>query len=174
VLFIGVGSVALNCCCISLQRAIAERAEERRAVEEIAKAGGEVMLLSYSPLDWLWMALLGDDPYMRVGWVGFVEGRLTDDLLKRLAERHLKVCQQLRSVSIQGASRLTGQGLKHLSRVPQIEEVCVCDVPLGDADLRELQSLTQVRMLTLKKTKVTRAGARQLQTSLPGCVLTVE
>ncbi len=173
-LFLAIGSVTLYHEAYSLQMALAQRRQEQESVKEISTAGGEVILVSYSLLDGLWIALLGDDPYMRIGVVIFQETRLTDDGMQRLAQQYLQRCEELSSVSICRENHLTGKGLSHLSRIPQLQEVRVCEVPLGDADLQELRDLKQVRMLTLKRTNVTTAGAKQLQKALPNCLILLE
>ncbi len=169
-----VASAIVPSCAVSVARAIAEKEAEQGAVTAIEAAGGEVIWLSYSPIDWLWIALVGDDPYMRVGFVCFHEQRLTDEGLKQLVEKDLPRCTQLSNLSFDGETRLTVRGLKQLSRVPQLKCVGINDMPLDDAAVVELSSLKQVEELTLRGTNVTPAGIRKLQIALPRCWIDVE
>jgi Leucine Rich repeat len=63
---------------------------------------------------------------------------------------------------------VTDAGLKHLSRMTQLETLDLRETKITDAGLTQLYGLQRLQTLGLQATKVTPAGIQQLRKALPG------
>ena len=59
--------------------------------------------------------------------------------------------------------------LRHLAKLPKINDVALADVAVSDAGLVHLAKMKGLKAISLKNTKVTDAGVAQLQKELPDC-----
>jgi Leucine-rich repeat (LRR) protein len=91
---------------------------------------------------------------------GFVD----DELLEGLAS----FGHNLRIVSLQ-ATRITDEGLRHLTRLPHLTAIDLSETDVSDVGLTYLQNLDNVSSITLSYARVTSDGITQLRQSLPRC-----
>jgi hypothetical protein len=59
--------------------------------------------------------------------------------------------------------------LRHLAKLPKINDVALANIAVSDAGLVHLARLKGLKNVSLKNTKVTDAGVAQLQRELPDC-----
>jgi Leucine-rich repeat (LRR) protein len=117
--------------------------------------------------------------------------------ITRRGVAHLKGLRSLEVLDL-GATNITSAGLTELAPLPNLRKVGLSGTKLADADLAPLKnfaalrdlnldwngigdravpllkSLTGLKSLTLRGTKVTGAGAEELQAALPDCAIEVD
>lgn len=88
---------------------------------------------------------------------------ITDESLQHLSE-----LTKLESLVLDGNPKISDAGLVHLEGLVNLEDwLGLTETSISDAGLAHLQRLAKLRNLNLRKTDVTRSGARSLQTHLP-------
>ncbi|MBS0207020.1 MAG: hypothetical protein JSS49_29440 [Planctomycetes bacterium] len=85
-------------------------------------------------------APLKDLPALEVLNLG--DDGLTDELLATLPST-----DRIRSLSLQGADKVTDEGLKHLLRLPKLEELNLLQTGMSPQGLRTISSLEEIRKL---------------------------
>jgi len=121
-------------------------------------------------------------------------------LSTQITDRGIAHLKELRSLEVLDlrATEITSAGLTELARLPNLRKVGLSGKKLADADLAPLKnfaalrdlnldwngigdravpllkSLTGLKSLSLRGTKVTGAGAEELQAALPGCAIEVD
>ena len=70
-------------------------------------------------------------------------------------------------LKVAGAS-ITKPGLEYISGMSRLNDLYLADVPIDDSEVPCLGQLSQVRRMTVKDTRMTAQGIRQLQHMLPG------
>jgi Leucine-rich repeat (LRR) protein len=186
----------------SMLRAPDGKAEEERAVGEIKRLGGRVEVDTNSPgmpvvgvdlkhtkvVDASLEHLKG---LTKLEVLLLKETRVTDDglvYLKGLTNlealelgrtkvtdkglKYLKVFTKIRRLDL-GGTQVTDKGLEHLKGLTSLETLNLENATgVSDFGLVHLKGLTNLRTLNLDGTKVTGAGARDLQRALPKAKIT--
>lgn len=70
------------------------------------------------------------------------------------------------------SSKITDDGLQHLSGLRRLRVLWLFGTNVSDAGLPKLQELTALQELNLQHTQVTDAGVAKLQQALPNCKIT--
>ncbi|MBO0698461.1 MAG: DUF1080 domain-containing protein, partial [Zavarzinella sp.] len=93
---------------------------------------------------------------------------MTDDGLKHLAR--LPLLEQLHAEK----TKVTDAGLAHLAAAPKLRGLFLQDTALTDAAVGHLKKLAGLKELHLEGTGVTDAGRAELKNTLPSCQITPE
>ncbi|MCI0391097.1 MAG: hypothetical protein MOB07_20315 [Acidobacteria bacterium] len=107
-----------------------------------------------------WDRILGVMAEMRLTGLN-ANGQISDDVLERLSELDF-----VTTLHLGGSKRLTDEGLKHLARMPNLQELDLSDYPGGqitDRGLEALRHLTQLRRFQMCwQSGITDAGVANL------------
>jgi hypothetical protein len=174
------------------------RSEEQKAIAEIEKFGGKVLVDETMPgkpvIDvQLPAANLTDADLERLKGLTHVVvlylpgNKLTDaglEHLKGFAEleglfltgnnvtdaglKHLKKLTRLRSLYL-GSTKVTDAGLEHLKGLTNLATLDLSNTKVTDAGLEQLRGLANLRVLYLRSAKVSGDGVASLQKALPNC-----
>ena len=68
-------------------------------------------------------------------------------------------------------TRVSDEGLRHLTRLPRLQTVVLGSSPFTDAGLGHLARLPHLKELVFDRTKVTDGGVKGLQDALPRCTV---
>jgi len=153
-----------------------ETERQRRAVEAIRKAGGEVhydwQLDEYGNVirkqehpapAWL-RELLGEDFLADVVSLSFGRSEELDDVVLE----HVKGLTNLKRLWL-AETQVTDAGLEHLRGWTQLKRLELDDTQVSDAGLEHLKGLTELGTLILDGTHVTDKGVEELWKALPNC-----
>ena len=83
-------------------------------------------------------------------------GFMTDEVLKNIAE-----LDDVTSLRLGGSLQVTGDGLRRLARMPQLEHLDLSGTKLTDGGLEVLRHLPNLRSLPSRKTHHVRAPQRR-------------
>jgi hypothetical protein len=89
---------------------------------------------------------------------------ITDASLK-----YLRPLKNLRSLSLSGCRDVGDAGLKDLASLPNLKALVVNYTAITDMGLKNLASVKTLERVTLDRTKVTEAGIQHLRKALPKC-----
>ncbi len=82
----------------------------------------------------------------------------------------LAQCQNLRLITLGGATKVTDAGLAHIGRMTSLGTLGLNNnAQITDAGLEHLREMSGLRTLELIRTKVTEAGVKRLAAALPLC-----
>ncbi|MBC8869895.1 MAG: hypothetical protein H8E44_10780 [Planctomycetes bacterium] len=70
-------------------------------------------------------------------------------------------------------TEITNQGLSHLSRLTDLDELLIHGSRITDEGLEHLRGLTNLKRLWIVNTSVSQAGVQRLRAALPNCEITV-
>ena len=193
-LLVLLASVGMSWFAVKMKRA----REQKEAVEEIRKWGGEVhydyeFQRSGNPLQpsgppgpaWL-RNLMGEDLFATVVWVAFGPYSSDADLeqLHGLTQlqtsylggrhvtdagmEHLKGLPQLQTLDLDATDSTDG-GVQHLKGLTQLQTLDLSSTQVTDAGLECLRGMSQLQRLRLTATNVTDEGVKRLKLALPTC-----
>jgi hypothetical protein len=78
--------------------------------------------------------------------------------------KQLRGLRKLETLDLLGCSKITGEGLKHLSRMSSLKRLDLSETQVGDEALRHLRQFPRLEWLDLISTRVTDAGLAHLKT----------
>jgi hypothetical protein len=81
------------------------------------------------------------------------------------------LANQVDLVGLENTS-VTDAGLKHLCRLPKLDNIDLANTEITDAGLDILSSIKSLEWLCLENTNVTRAGVERFEAAVPGCYVT--
>ncbi|MFN8580231.1 MAG: hypothetical protein U0163_04540 [Gemmatimonadaceae bacterium] len=84
------------------------------------------------------------------------EGQMTDEILARVSSLALT------ALDLSGCKAVTDDGVRHLARMPQLQQLDLSGTAITDAGLRALNGLPGLRRLNLSWTRTTDSGAAHL------------
>ena len=101
-------------------------------------------------------------PLSKLRWLCLDGPRVSDTSLRLAA-----TAPNVWILKVAGAS-ITKPGLEYISGMSRLNDLYLADVPIDDSEVPCLGQLSQVRRMTVKDTRMTAQGIRQLQHMLPG------
>lgn len=100
--------------------------------------------------------------FHRLAHLQLLKSHVTDDGAKLLVDN----CPSLSTLSIEGGP-MTDVGLAELARYPNLLVLLLDDMTISDEGILKLKSCRLLKIVCVRKTKVTSAGATELRKSLP-------
>lgn len=106
------------------------------------------------------IALIEEMPQLEM--LNVRRGLVGDRLLRDMDGEHL------RYLSMQ-ATQVTNDGLRHLARFPNLQDLELSETAVTDEGLVHLEGLTNLKSVRMASTRVSSDGVRRLKQALPNC-----